>query len=123
MTAEVVRRHALTPRQYDLLALLHDGDTERHTVTALGVRLRLRTNSVTELISRAEDAGLVVRAREGRDRRVVVARPTPEGTRRYLAAVVELRPERTRLLGFLREAADHAAALAPRGARQTRRRG
>jgi DNA-binding MarR family transcriptional regulator len=113
VTAEIVRRHDLTTAQYDLLALLHESGPTESSVSAIGTRMWLRTNTVTELITRAEDAGLVARTRDRGDRRVVVVAPTREGTRRYYAAVVELRPERTRLLGFLREAADHAAALAP----------
>lgn len=113
-TDVVTRRHALTPRQYDLLAMLHGRDPEGRTPGRLAVDLRLGRNTLTELITRAADAGLVARtphATDARSKRIV---PTEEGSRRYLEAVAELRPERARLLELLQEAASHAQELAPR---------
>lgn len=111
---EITRRHGLTPRQYDLLSVLHASDAARHTPSRLALDLQLGRNSLTELVSRAAEAGLVHREPhgwDGRSKRIVVS---VEGTRRYLAAVSELRPERTRLLAILREAAALAEELAPR---------
>jgi DNA-binding MarR family transcriptional regulator len=110
---EVTARHRLTPRQYDLLAVLHGGDESRRTPTLIAHDLQLGRNTLTELVTRAEDAGLVRRARHSHDRRSKRIVATAEGTRRYLGAVAELRPERTRLLGFLREAAARAEGLPP----------
>ncbi len=111
-TDVVTGRHGLTPRQYDLLAVLHGSDTQ-HTPSRVAVDLRLNRNTLTELVTRAADAGLVVRAPHGTDARSKRIVPTSEGTRRYFAAVTELRPERARLLELLQEAASHAQELAP----------
>jgi DNA-binding MarR family transcriptional regulator len=112
-TDVITQRHGLTPRWYDLLAVLHEPGSSRQTLTTIGEQLQLRANTITGLITRTEEAGLVTRTRDELDRRIVYAAPTPEGTRRYLAALIELRPERTRLLGLLREASNHAEGLVP----------
>jgi len=55
---------------------------------------------VTELVDRAERAGLVARERSSEDRRVVHLRLTDEGERRLFAAFRDLEAER-RSLGEL----------------------
>ncbi len=112
-TDEITRRHRLTSRQYDLLALLHASDPKRHTPSRIALDLHLGRNTLTELVSRAAEAGLVHREPHGEDARSKQIVPSEEGTRRYLAAVAELRPERTRLLAILREAAALAEELTP----------
>jgi DNA-binding MarR family transcriptional regulator len=109
-TNEITKRHGLTPQRYDLLALLH-GESERpHTATALAELLRLSRNATTELVSRAEKSGLVARQNDPADARVKWIAPTAEGSRRFLAVVAELRPERRRLLELLEEIAARTAA-------------
>jgi DNA-binding MarR family transcriptional regulator len=108
----VTTAHQLTPRQYDLLALLHRPH-ENRPVTASDVaeELSLSRSSVTELLTRAAESGLITREQGDGDMRVKYLQPTPEGSRRFLDAVDELRSERTRLLGLLRAAAVLAATL------------
>lgn len=113
-TNEITRAHGLTPRQYDLLAILHGGDSRRRVPSVIAADLRLERNTMTELVTRAVKAGLVRREPVERDGRFKQIRPTEEGTRCYLAAVAELRPARGRLLALLREAAVHAQALSAR---------
>jgi DNA-binding MarR family transcriptional regulator len=109
-TNEITRRHGLTSQRYDLLAVLH-GDPERpRTATALAELLQLSRNATTELVSRAEKSGLVARASDPADARVKRIAPTAEGSRRFLAVVAELRPERRRLLELLEEIAARTAA-------------
>jgi DNA-binding MarR family transcriptional regulator len=112
-TDEITQRHGLSPRWYDLLAVLHEPGNSGQKLTTIGEQLQLRANTITGLITRTEEAGLVTRTRDELDRRVVYAAPTREGTKRYVAALIELRPERTRLLGLLREASNHAEGLIP----------
>lgn len=114
-TDQVTRRHGLTPRQYDLLALLHGSDLRRHTPSVIARDLRLERNTMTELVTRAAEAGLVSRTPDARDARGKHISPSEEGARRFLETVSELRPERARLLGLLREAASMAEALTPSG--------
>ncbi len=97
---EISRRHGLTPRQYLLLLMIKgaaDG-RERSTVSELVDRLQLTQSTVTELVQRAEDAGLVEREPSTRDGRVVNLRLSPEGERRLEAAWRELGSERKVLL-------------------------
>ena len=68
----VARKSGLTPQRYLLLLMLKgasDG-SERSTVTALADRLQLAQSTVTELVSRAESAGLLEREQSSSDARV-----------------------------------------------------
>lgn len=69
---ETVRRHGLTPQQYQLLlALKGFPGREWATVRELSDRLQLRHHSVVELVNRAQGQGLVERAPDPEDARVV----------------------------------------------------
>jgi len=88
-TEEVARGCGLTPRRYLLLLMVKgapDG-SERLRLTDLAELLKLGRNTVTELVGRAEDAGLVRRETEPGDRRVVLVALTEEGERRLSLAV------------------------------------
>src|SRR3954453_2639702 len=77
----VARQCGLTPQRYLLLLMIkgaRDG-AEQSTVTEVAERLQLAQGPVTELVSRAEDAGLVVRAQSQSDARVAHLRLTPAG--------------------------------------------
>ena len=71
--------------------------SERSTVTELARRLQLAQSTVTELVSRAEDAGLVAREQSQADARVAFLRLTPEGEARLSAAFTGLETERSQL--------------------------
>ncbi|WP_254790866.1 MarR family winged helix-turn-helix transcriptional regulator [Blastococcus tunisiensis] len=77
---ETVRRHGLTPQQYQLLLALK-GFPERDwaTVGELADRLQLRHHSVVELVDRAQGQGLVQRAPDPADARVVRVLLTTQG--------------------------------------------
>jgi|SRR4051794_16793458 DNA-binding MarR family transcriptional regulator len=88
---QAARRSGLTPQRYLLLLFIKgapDG-SERATFTQLTERLRLSANTVTELVARAEQAGLVRRSAAKHDQRVVFLALTAEGERRLAAAVGE----------------------------------
>ena len=93
------RTSGLTPQRYLLLLMIKGaGDgSEQATVTDLVERLGLAQSTVTELVSRAEEVGLVERAPSGNDGRVVHLRLTAEGERRLAAAFTRLDVERERL--------------------------
>jgi DNA-binding MarR family transcriptional regulator len=100
---QLARQQGLTPQQYMLLLLIKgapDGG-ERSTVTDLARRLQLGQSTVTELVQRAEDAGLVQRSASGADARVSWLSLTPEGSRKLAAVVGNLGPERRRLAELL----------------------
>ena len=109
---EVTAAHQLTSRQYDLLALLHRTEpAPARTPTDIARELCLSRSATTELLSRAAAAGLVTRATDSANARTKHVTATPEGTKRFYAAVDELRGERLRLFELLKVAAGLAAAL------------
>lgn len=75
-----VRRHGLTPQQYQLLlALKGFPDRDWATVRELAERLQLRHHSVVELVDRAQAQQLVARAAHPDDARSVRVVLTAEG--------------------------------------------
>jgi DNA-binding MarR family transcriptional regulator len=66
-------------------------------VTELAQRLQLAQSTVTELVSRAEEAGLVSREQSQADARVAYLRLTEEGEDRLAAAFTGLETERSQL--------------------------
>src|SRR6188472_2460939 len=78
------RAAGLTPQRYLLLLMIKgapDG-REHSTVTELADRLQLAQSTVTELVRRAEEAGLVERAQSADDGRVAHLKLTAEGEQR-----------------------------------------
>jgi DNA-binding MarR family transcriptional regulator len=84
----------LTAQRYDLLLQLKAAPEGHSTVTELGRRLHLRQTAVTELVKRAEEAGLVSRRRSDTDRRVFLLELTPEGDARVTRVFNALRRDR-----------------------------
>ncbi|HEX6518986.1 MAG TPA: MarR family winged helix-turn-helix transcriptional regulator [Streptosporangiaceae bacterium] len=74
------REAGLTPAQHQLLLAVrgHPGD-QPPTIGDLADHLLLRHHSTVELIDRAEAAGLVARARDEGDGRIIRIRLTPDG--------------------------------------------
>jgi DNA-binding MarR family transcriptional regulator len=95
----VARENGLTPRRYLLLLMIKGAPdlSERSTVTDLAERLSLAQSSITELVARAETAGLVRREPSNDDARVVYLSLTPEGERRFASAFRSLAAERDAL--------------------------
>lgn len=96
-TDVVASSAGLTSQRYDLLLAIKAGTGETSTVTELSHRLSLRQTAVTELVKRAEEAGLIERSASAVDGRVSVLALTVEGERRLLRAFVGLREERRQL--------------------------
>lgn len=96
---KVARSAGLTPQRYLLLLMVKgapDG-SEQSTVTELAERLQLAQSTVTELVGRAAEAGLLRREQSGVDGRVAHVRLTDEGERRLAEAFVGLESERDEL--------------------------
>jgi len=96
---KVARKSGLTPQRYTLLMMIKgapDGG-EQSTVTELSERMQLAQSTVTELVRRAEGAGLVEREQSQRDARVAHLRLTAEGERRLMLSFTELATERKQL--------------------------
>ena len=105
VSEDAARRGGLTPRRHLLLLMIKGapGGTERSTVSELCERMQLAQSTVTELVQRAEEAGLVRRAPAQDDGRIAYLTLTPEGERRLAAVHEQLRPEREALVKLLRE--------------------
>jgi DNA-binding MarR family transcriptional regulator len=97
---QAARRFGLTPQRYLLLLMIKGapGGDERSTVTELSDRLQLAQSTVTELVGRAELAGLVQRQQSTDDARVAHLRLTPEGERRLDGVFDELEADRQQLV-------------------------
>ena len=96
----VARSCGLTPQRHLLLMMIKgapNGD-EQSTVTELSERLQLAQSTVTELVHRAEEAGLIEREQSQRDARVAYLRLTAEGERRLMQSFTGLADERENLL-------------------------
>src|SRR6478609_5051774 len=104
-----VRGAGLTPQRY-LLLLAVKGAPDRSETRSIGQLtddLQLAQSSVTELVDRAETAGLVVRSAGDADARTVLVRLRPAGEERLAAALVAIRAEREQLLARLDRARHH----------------
>jgi len=102
---QVARANGLTPQRHLLLLMIKgapDG-TECATVTELVDRLELAQSTVTELVKRAEETGLVRREGSERDGRVARLHLTEEGERRLSRVFRAHEDERERLLELLVE--------------------
>jgi DNA-binding MarR family transcriptional regulator len=95
----VARLSGLTPQRQLLLLMIKGapGGDEQSTVTQLSERLQLAQSTVTELVRRAEEAGLIERTQSERDARVAHLRLTAEGERRLKLSFTELETERAQL--------------------------
>ena len=102
-TERIARDAGLTPQRYLLLLMIKgaaDG-SERSTVTTLAERLQLSQSTVTELVGRAEDAGLVTREPSRADGRVAHLGLSERGEELLAAAFTGLEAERRSLLSSL----------------------
>ncbi len=95
----LARASGLTPQRYLLLLMVKgapDG-SEQATVTDLVERLGLAQSTVTELVRRAEEAGLLEREQSDADGRVAHLRLTAKGEERLAQAFTRHDVERRRL--------------------------
>ena len=103
---EAVRRHGLTPQQYQLLlAVKGFPGRDWAAVSELADRLQLRHHSMVELINRAQRQSLVTRSPHPDDRRAVRVTLTEEGEG-LLARLVSLRRAELRRIGTLLQPPD-----------------
>lgn len=77
--AALLKGYDLTPAQFNVLRILRGAEPDGLICREIGERLLAFDPDVTKLLDRLEARGLVTRARQPRDRRVIVARMTPDG--------------------------------------------
>jgi DNA-binding MarR family transcriptional regulator len=95
----IARANGLTPQRYLLLLMIKgaaDG-SEQSTITELTDRMKLAQSTVTELVSRAEETGLIEREQSDVDARIAHLRLTSEGERRLARVFTHLDVEREQL--------------------------
>jgi len=76
---EMLKRHGLSPTQYNALRILRGAAEKGLACTEIGERMINRDPDITRLIDRLEPRGLVIRSREQKDRRVITTRITTAG--------------------------------------------
>ena len=91
------RANGITPRQHLLLLQIAGAPGSVTTVSDLVNTLSLTQSAVTELVQRAEVAGLVERAQSSEDGRVVHLSLTQLGSQKLAAVHTALGPERAQL--------------------------
>jgi len=91
------RQYGITPRQHLLLLQIAGAPEGRTTVSELVNALALTQSAVTELVQRAESAGLVQRTSSRSDGRVVILSLTSDGDKKLEAVHRALGPERAHL--------------------------
>ena len=98
-TEIVARECGITPSWYMLLLQIKGAPdlTEQTTVTALAERMQLAQSSVTELVGRAQQAGLLERSPSSDDARVVLLRLSRHGEKTLARAFRSLSEERQAL--------------------------
>ena len=98
--ARLFRPHGLTPSQYNILRILR-GEGEPLPILEIANRTITVVPGITGLIDRLEQAGLVVRKRCQKDRRVVWVTLTEKGQKTLAALDEPLERLHKRLLGHL----------------------
>ena len=78
-SAEMLKRHGLSPTQYNALRILRGAGTEGLPCSQIGDRMIKREPDITRLLNRMQRAGMVTRSRDPKDRRMIMARITPAG--------------------------------------------
>lgn len=79
---DLTRRHGITPLQYQMLLQVKGyPHGEYATVGGLAERLQSKHHGAVALVSRCEEAGLVLRRVDDEDRRSVIVELTPKGER------------------------------------------
>jgi DNA-binding MarR family transcriptional regulator len=76
---DLVKARGISATQYNVLRILRGSGAEGLCRNALRDRMLTRMPDMTRLLDRMEEAGLVVRVREGDDRRMVMTRITAQG--------------------------------------------
>ena len=98
-TERNTRAAGLTPQRYMLLLMIKGAPdhSERSTVTELADRLQLAQSTVTELVRRAEETGLLERERSSSDGRIAYLRLSAEGEQRLARSFTTNETERQTL--------------------------
>ena len=98
---QLLKPAGITLAQYNVLRILRGAEPDGLCRNALRDRLLTRMPDVTRLLDRMEEAGLVTRARDDDDRRLVTTRITARGRHVVGDLDAEVAREHRRRLGHL----------------------
>jgi DNA-binding MarR family transcriptional regulator len=101
--SEMLKPYGLSPTQFNALRILRGAGDEGRACSEIAERMVNRDPDITRLIDRLEHRGLVVRSREGRDRRVITTRITPAGLELLASLDRPLEEFNRKMLGALGE--------------------
>lgn len=101
---QILKPYGITLAQYNVLRILGGSEPQGLCRNELRDRMLTRMPDVTRLLDRMEEAGLVTRARDAEDRRLVTTRITREGRRLLQDLDAIVADEHRRRLGHLGEA-------------------
>jgi DNA-binding MarR family transcriptional regulator len=76
---QLLKPHGLTGTQYNVLRILRGAEPEGLACSGIGDRMISHDPDMTRLLDRMEKRGLITRARQTNDRRVVKTHITPAG--------------------------------------------
>jgi DNA-binding MarR family transcriptional regulator len=77
--SEVLKPHALSPTQYNVLRILRGAGKDGASCKDVGNRLIAHDPDITRLMDRLEKRGIIIRGRAKEDRRIVTHTLTPAG--------------------------------------------
>ena len=97
----ILKPLGLSPSQYNVLRILRGAGAEGLACGDVAARMVTRDPDITRLLDRLEARGLVLRARDRADRRVITVRITAEGLRRLQALDAPVAALLRRQLGHL----------------------
>lgn len=98
---QLLKPHGITGTQYNVLRILRGAEPNGLCRNEVRDRLLSRMPDATRLLDRMEEAGLVSRARDEEDRRLVTTRISAEGQRLLNDLEDGVEEERQRWLGHL----------------------
>jgi DNA-binding MarR family transcriptional regulator len=99
----LLKSYGLSPTQYNILRILRGAGDTGLGCSEVGSRLISRDPDITRLFDRMESRGLISRAREAHDRRVVKTRITEEGLRLLAELDTPVRQTHRKQLGHIPE--------------------
>jgi DNA-binding MarR family transcriptional regulator len=98
--AQVLKSEELSPTQYNVLRILR-GSPDGLACGEIANRMITRDPDITRLLDRLEKRGLILRWRETADRRIVMARITPQGLKLLARLDEPVQDAHRRQLGHL----------------------
>jgi DNA-binding MarR family transcriptional regulator len=101
---ELLKPAELTPSQYNILRILRGAGPDGHRCAEIGARMITRDPDITRLLDRLEKRGLVRRARDTQDRRVVTTRITDAGLKLLATLDEPVESTQLKMLGHMSRA-------------------